>query len=389
MGFFKKIWGLLKSGFEKLRELFKDKSPGEIIEDVSKAAVGIATVAGVCYVGYNAVRSLFMRGASRRGGEGSRSGADVMFDERVTGSVDEKIARARRYSRDGFGRYAGLSQDDANLLEEIAKTRNTAFKLMSPTQQMNLLRTEGFDFEAFRAQMSQKKGRFRRSTRRVGEASPETQAFREPVDYGKLNWLMRPLDDLLCWLKNDPTPKKVPQIHVVDMNAMPNIRVNSMDEMVAGLRSLGAYLDARQGIQTSVVELETIEDARERAICADEIFRHKSVKDYQKAVKSRMNAETGLSSQIFELMDDDLRREKNKKKRRFDDEDDDDDDEDRLPFYGKKKKSDKKDKKKEGSSKDDEYAERMYQHFLKDALSGKQSHSGYHLDRLFEGYDDD
>ena len=380
MGFIKKIWGYIKSGFNKIREFFKDKNPTQIIEDATKAVVGVATIAGVCYVGINAVRAMLMRSKSGKHRSGQQTGADLMLEDREVGSTDEKIARARRSFQDTNNRYVGMTQEDADMLNEIAKNRNTTFQAMTPAQQFNLLKLEGFDFEAFKKSHTKTRGKIRRSSRRVGEASPENQAFREPVDYGKLNWLMRPLDDVICWLKNDPTPKPVPQVHVIDRNVIPNFRVTSTDSMVATLRNLGDYLDSGKTDRITP-QLETIADAKERAICAEELFRHKSFKEYQRAVKNRMDAERGLSSQIFDLMEEDMRSEKKKKKHY---EDDDDDHE--SMFYGKKHKKSKDDSEK--SSKNDRYAKRVYEHFLNQIISGKETHRGYHFDHLFDEDDD-
>lgn len=374
MGIFSKIWNFIKTGFSKLIGLFKDKGPTQVIDDVSKAAVGVATVAAVGYAGINVVRSLFMRGKKRRAEKRrARSAVDILHEDREPGSLDEKIARVRQSTRSGFGRYAGLSQDDIDLLEEVSKTRNATFRSLSPAEQMNLLHIEGFDFEAFREKMERERDdrKIRKSNRRVGEASPEDASFREPVDYGWWNWLMRPLDDFLCWLKNDPTPKKCPQIHVVDRKTIPNISANSPEELIASLRSIGPYLEGNGD--------DAVVNDREMAICAEEVFKHKSLKDYRKAVKTRMlQDENGLSSQIFDLMAEDMKGGKKKKRR------DDDDDEDSAYFSHKgKSKKNKEDKIRESEA--DAEAAKIYNHFLKGAMSGKEITQPYRLDRLFDG----
>jgi len=376
MGLFSKIWNLLKTGVSKLIGLFKNKSPGQLIEDASKAAVGVATVVAVGYATVNVARSIFMRGKGRRSEKRRpRAGVDFFHEDREAGSMDEKIENAKSRYR----RYDGLTQEDLDLLEEVSKTRNQIFRLMNPAEQMNLLRIEGFNFDEFREHMERQRDRrkIRKSKRRVGEASPEEQSFREPVDYGWFNWLMRPLDDFLCWLKDDPTPKKCPQIHVVDREIIPNISVNSPEEAVASIRSLGPYLDSLNP-NAGDYSFASMADAKEIAICADEIFRHKNLKSYRKAVRTRMLQDSnGLSSQIFDLMEDDLKSDKKKKKHRYDDDDDD-----RDSAYFKKK--DKKHEEKARSSEADDEASRIYNHFLKAAMAGNESTKSYRLDHLFD-----
>lgn len=375
MGLFSKIWNLLKTGVSKLIGLFKNKSPGQLIEDASKAAVGVATVVAVGYATVNVARSIFMRGKGRRSEKRRpRAGVDFFHEDREAGSMDEKIENAKSRYR----RYDGLSQEDLDLLEEVSKTRNQIFRLMNPAEQMNLLRIEGFNFDEFREHMERQRDRrkIRKSKRRVGEASPEEQSFREPVDYGWFNWLMRPLDDFLCWLKDDPTPKKCPQIHVVDREIIPNISVNSPEEAVASIRSLGPYLDSLNP-NAGDYSFASMADAKEIAICADEIFRHKNLKSYRKAVRTRMLQDSnGLSSQIFDLMEDDLKSDKKKKKHRYDDDDD------RDSAYFEKK--DKKHEEKARSSEADDEASRIYNHFLKAAMAGNESTKSYRLDHLFD-----
>jgi len=376
MGLFSKIWNLLKTGVSKLIGLFKNKSPGQLIEDASKAAVGVATVVAVGYATVNVARSIFMRGKGRRSEKRRpRAGVDFFHEDREAGSMDEKIENAKSRYR----RYDGLTQEDLDLLEEVSKTRNQIFRLMNPAEQMNLLRIEGFNFDEFREHMERQRDRrkIRKSKRRVGEASPEEQSFREPVDYGWFNWLMRPLDDFLCWLKDDPTPKKCPQIHVVDREIIPNISVNSPEEAVASIRSLGPYLDSLNP-NAGDYSFASMADAKEIAICADEIFRHKNLKSYRKAVRTRMLQDSnGLSSQIFDLMEDDLKSDKKKKKHRYDDDDDD-----RDSTYFKKK--DKKHEEKARDSEADDEASRIYNHFLKAAMAGNESTKSYRLDHLFD-----
>jgi len=85
----------------------------------------------------------------------------------------------------------------------------------------------------------------------------------------------------------------------------------------------------------------------------------------------------GLSSQIFDLMEDDLKSDKKKKKHRYDD---DDDDQDSAYF----KKKDKKHEEKARSSEADDEASRIYNHFLKAAMAGNESTKSYRLDHLFD-----
>ena len=371
-----KIWNFIKTGVKKVFEFFKDKNPVEVVDDVSKAAIGAATIAAVGFAAVNVVKSLFMSGKKHsKKSSDNYSGADAVLNMRVAGTADEKLAELRRNSGKMSGKYTGLTQEEVEMLQEISKTRNEVFRSMPPMEQIRVLNIEGFDFDAFKEKMRResKKGRIRKSSRRVGEKSPPDKAFREPVDYGWLNFIMRPLDDFICWLRNDPTPKQVEQIHLINREEIPDVSIEA-------LGSLNSYFDV---INTNsdesgamIGQFSSIQSMEERQICADEIFKHKNLRDFQKAVSARMvNMENGLSSQIFDLMDKDMKTRKKKdggKKKKSDG---------KIHFYGDSgKKKNKGDKALESDA--DAEAADIYNHFLKKALKGEETHKGYHLDRI-------
>ena len=375
MRFIRKLWGWIKACVKRLLKASKDKGPFEVVEDVTKAAIGIASTGTVVFAAINGIRVALMKGkkATRRNTSGS---GDELINNRKAGSLDEKLSALYEQSRNINSKSPKtVTQEDLDMLEEIAKTRNSIFKGLSPEDQLNLLHTEGFDFEAYRTKYRKRqRSGFRKSLRRVGEAIQD-KPFREPVDYGWLNFIMRPLDDLICWLKNDPVPKQVKQIRLIEESDLKDLTCKTGEEAIQQIQLLNPYLEGADEQQL----MNLFDDAQERAICAEEIFRHRRLKNYKKAVNAKMmDTDRGLSSQLLELMAEEVKGKGKKKKKKKSKKS-----KDALPSYNTSEKKKSKKSNDDGYESDaDKEARKMYEHFLKAAAAGKNFCSGYHLDRV-------
>lgn len=383
MRYIRKLWGWVKSGVKKIAALFAKKNPVEVIEDATKAVVGIASTGTVLFAIVNTIRVALMKGKHfvQRTVAGS---GDDLINQRKPGTLDEKLAALNQQTKNFDRKQSTLTQEDLDILADIAKTRNSAFKLLSPEDQKDLLKLEGFDYESYRTKFQDRhRSLIRKSLRKVGEPTVG-KPFRDPVDYGWLNFIMRPLDDFLCWLRNDPVPKKVPQIRLLTERDLKDIECSNGEEALEQIRALGTIFNQSDDASNESINLD---DERMEAIYAQEVFRHKKYKSYRKAVNARMmDMQSGLTSkQLFDLMaeeekDKKKKKKKNKKKQKKN--------AGILASYnpyvsekGKKKKH-KKGGDDDGLKDAQKEAEKMYNHFLKLAATGEIVYNGYHLDRI-------
>lgn len=310
MGIFRFIGKCIKSLFN----LFKDKGPAQIIEDASKAAIGVATVATVGYVGFNVIKSMFMKSRKKaKKNKKKQTGDEIYLENREAGSIDEKLANAHSFAYNCYT--GGVTEEEAEILEEVAPTRNAAFRRMTPAQQIELLKMEDFDFEKAKADIEAKNSSsIRRSVRRIGQKTSEEETFREPVDYGKLNWIARPLDDFICWLRGEYHPKKVPQKKIFEQNMLYELDITDPEKARASIEIFN---------EITGVKDETVVDEREVALNRAYIHIISTTKNGKKAakkakkVRKEMNQNTGLSQNVLDLMTkDDLKDFKKSKKKK-------------------------------------------------------------------------
>ena len=181
---------------------------------------------------------------------------------------------------------------------------------------MNVLEMEDFDFDSFKESMKRKSNRplfpWGKRLSKLG-VSPEDKPFREPVNFGFFNFILRPLDDFIHWIKNDPVPKKVPQIQVVEKPEIPNIPCETAFDIVNAARNLDSYLSRNKTISNEF-NVSSAASLEEQQILAEEIFRHRTLRKFQKAVNRRMAQSDFNVPNIFDLMDDDGDYKKSKKK---------------------------------------------------------------------------
>lgn len=382
MKFFTKFIKFVKNTFHKFVNMFKDKNPAEVINDTAKTVTAVVTAGLAIYAGANAIRVHLIPSMKKNKTTG-KSAHELLFENRHSGSIDDKLANLKKNtSMIGKKGTDTIKPEDLKVLESIAKTRNSFFQSLSPEEQMNVLEMEEFDFKSY-AKEHNKKSKFslfgsKKKIKNLG-VTPEGKAFREPVDYGVFNFILRPLDDFIHWIKNDPVPKRVPQIQVVDHPEIPNIPCATALDLVSAARNLDSYLSRNKAVSdefnvTSPAELE------EQQILAEEIFRHNTLTKFKKAVNRRMAHSNFNSPNIFDLMDDDKdfkKKKKKKKKKSYDGEDS-------FSFISEEPKK----KKNKGMSKEEQKAEsladkrakELYRYHLERAMSGEFDRKGFGFD---------
>ena len=384
MKFFTNIFNFVKKAFRKIADMFKDKTPVEVVNDVTKTVAAVVTTGVAIYAGVNAVRVHFIPSTKKFKSSEKKSGHSMILENREAGSIDEKLANLKKNTATiGKKQSFIINQEDLEVLEAIARTRNAFFQSLSPEEQMSVLDMEEFDFKKYKADYFRKGKRplfhWGKRLRSLG-VSPEDKPFREPVNYGFFNFILQPLDDFIHWIKNDPVPKKVPQIHLVDHPEIPDVQCESVMDMVSTARHLDSYLSRNKSISSefSVASPASLE---EQKIIAEEVFRHKTLRKLNKAVNQRMAQSNFNTSNIFDMMDDDddfkknkkdKDKKKKKKKKSYDDEGS-------FAFIDDDSKKKKKNKSKEDSEMEsaaDKRARELYRYHLEKAMNGEVDRKG-------------
>ena len=371
MRFFTKLVEFVKKAVSVIADFFKDKNPIEVINDTAKTVAAVATAALAIYTGINAIRVHLIPAMNKNVSSDSKSGHDYLMEDRNIGSIDEKISSNRRQaSRLNKKAPLKMKKEELEALAEIAKTRNSIFQSLSPEEQLNILEMEEFDFRDYiNKRKASKKFKFSlfKNFKKLGTTDTD-KAFREPVDYGFFNFIMRPLDDFIHWIKNDPIPKKVPQIQVVDHPEIPDVNCETAFDLVQAARNLDSYLSHNNSVSDEF-NVSSQAAMEEQQILAEEIFRHRSLNKFKKAVNRRMSQSEFNAPNLFALMADDDGKKKKKKKFH-------DDDEDSGDFKKKKKK--KKDKEEsKAESEADRNAQALYRYHLEKAMKGEVDRKGY------------
>lgn len=372
MKFIEKIANLCKKAFRFISNLFKDKNPVEVINDTVKTVVTVTTAAVAIYAGINAIRVHLIPSIKKTKDSDAKSGADYIFEDRKAGSVDAKLNNLKNSaSKIGKKTTTSLNREEQKLLKEISETRNNFFQSLSPEDQMSVLEMEGFDFKSYKEEAKSKSNRplfrWRKRVKKVG-VSEDNKPFREPANYGFFNFIMRPLDNFIHWIKNDPVPRKVKQIQVVDHPEIPNVPCDTAFDVVAAARSLDSYLSHNNAV-VNEFDVSSKGQLEEQQILADEIFRYGSIRKFKKAVNQRMTESYFNGPKIFDMIDDEPKKgkkDKKKKKKSFDSES--------FSSEGGKKKMNKEDK--EAMSEADKRARATYEYHLQKAMNGDQFFKG-------------
>lgn len=383
MKFFTKIIKFVKKAFHKIVELLKDKTPIEVVNDVTKTVAAVATSGVAIYAGVNAIRVHLIPSMKKRSSKNDKSAHDMIMENREAGSIDEKIMNLKKKSsKIGKNNTSNINREDLEILKSIAETRNTFFQSLSAEEQMNVLEMEEFDFDAYKAEYYGKNKRplfhWGKRLSKMG-VSPKDKPFRDPVDYGFFNFILQPIDDFIHWIKNDPVPKRVPQLQLVDHPEIPGVKCETALDMVYAARHLDSYLSGNKSV-SSEFNVNSPATLEEQQILAEEVFKHKTLRKLNKAVNRRMAQSKFNTPNIFDMMDDDSSKKKKKKdkdkkkkkKKSYDGEDSfafmDDD------SKKKKKSKDKDDEKLESEA--DKKARELYRYHLEKAMNGEIDRKG-------------
>ena len=378
MKFFTKLINFVKNAVSAIAKLFKGKNPVEVINDTTKTVAAVATAGLAIYAGVNAFRVHLIPTVKKNKSSAQKSGHDFIMESREIGSIDDKLTNMKKSaSKIGKKSTTTMKQEDLEILKSIAKTRNNFFQSLSPEEQMNVLEMEDFDFNAYKENYKRKSPRplfpWGKRLKNLG-VSPEDKPFRETVDYGFFNFILQPIDNFIHWLKNDPIPKKVKQISVVDKPEIPNIQCETAMDVVAAARDLDSYLSHNKAV-LSEFNGSSNASLEEQQILAEEIFRHGSLRKFQKAVNRRMANSSYNTPNIFELMDDDKdykKSKKDKKKKKKKDKGND------FSFNDDSSKKDKKSKKDDkDESEAEKRAKELYRYHLEKAMSGEIDRKGF------------
>jgi hypothetical protein len=405
------IWEGIKSFFGAIKKAVGDKPLPEVVADVSKAITSAAAAALIIYSTVNVVRNRFMAGNKKKPKNDDISPAEYLMRQRKDGSVDARLEDLRRRTQNFGKKYvkenANLDKEGTALLNRIAKTRNSVFNSLTQTEQIDVLRLEGFDCEVFLYE-EQKKLKNTRSL--FGKKKDDV--FLKPgyINGDKVRLISEnqflTFRDKVRRFFLLPTEDKVPQIVLFPNGYEPPVTHEELEELQT-CGSVALKYMPHSNIDRYLrpnMEAQQIIDRRQDIIL-DEAANSKSYKKFCKRVKKRMKTE-GLSSvSVYELMKAEEKRKKKKKKKK----DNDDRDISPFSFYDdeepwlesdkkkKKKKKDKKkgkknkdsssgkkDKKKKKKNKDDgaisekyvKDAKATYAHFLKYARAGREDYIG-------------
>ena len=369
MKFFTNLIKFVKKTVQVIKDFFKDKNPIEVVNDTAKTVAAVATAAIAIYTGINAIRVHLIPAMKKNVSSDNKSAHDYLIEDRNSGSIDHKIYSVRKNaSRLNKKSAPKMKKEEMEALAEIAKTRNSIFQSLSPEEQLNILEMEEFDFKEYVSERKKSKSfRFSifKNFDKFGKTD-DSKPFREPVDYGFFNFIMRPLDDFVHWIKNDPVPKKVPQIQIVEHPEIPDVNCENPADLVRAARNLDSYL-SRNSHVADEFGVSSQASLEEQQILAEEIFRHKTLSKFKKAVNRRMAHSEYNTPNLFELMADDGKKKKKKKKHH---------DEDVADDVKKKKKKKNKDESK-AESDADKRAQALYRYHLEKAMNGEVDRKGY------------
>lgn len=362
------IMKALKKAYQFVRNLFKGfgesihENPVKAVNDISNTIAGIATVGIGIVATLNMARVRMMKSIITTHHD-DEVPADRIIKKRKR-SVDEILNHRKNKNDDG------ISTNDIEVLKEISKSRNQCFRNTTPEVQLKILRSEGFDFESYKKDYYRNKNdwfyHMKKQFSKFGKSDPN-KPFREEVDYGGLNFIMRPLDRFVHWVKNDPVRLPVDQIHIIPFDDLPEMPGVTPEEMAEAMKWIDfdniCVRDASENTNINYAENERAK------IVAETLFKNKNFKKYEerkleKLKQARFAKLTGLEI-LDEISIKDLKPDDKKKKKKKKDKD----------SYESSAKSGKKHKKnKKASSQEEAYereAERKYQKYLAKVTRGE------------------
>lgn len=224
MKFFKAIGRFFSKVFQSIKKFFRGKDPITAINDTVKAAVTIGTAGITAYAAINTLRAKALAQKAAKNNQpnnrSDRNGLDVILDQRRAGSVEEKLRAARMVGYKIPGR-AGLTDEDLEILKDITKQRNAYFSYLTPQRQMELLKKEGFDYDAYKV-----KWRKAGVTFPWGKKKAPKISNKKPIEYWEIKncGIFTPITCAIQtfwhWLIHDPKPREdvyKNQLHIVNM----------------------------------------------------------------------------------------------------------------------------------------------------------------------------
>ena len=369
------IINLIKKAIGFVKKLFNGKNPIEVVNNITKDVAAVAT-AGIGIVAtVNLIRVRLMK-SKKSSNEEYEAPADY-YRKKYRGDAKEQLAKMRKI--DLRKEREAIEKEDLEALEILSKSRNIHFQSLTPKLQLELLEMEDFDFEAYKKKLKAEKSRplFRwgNKLKQFGKVSPDLdKPFRDKVDYGVLNFILRPLDRFVHWYKCDPVPERVPQIQLVAHEDIPSIMCDSREEMIDTLRELDLSRIRVNHKESKVIGRAAIE---RQYILAQEVGKTKNYDKFQRKVRRRIMSAKYATPTGLELLDDfEPDKKKKKKKKSFADDE----------YYGPTKKDKKKKKKdKSGKSFDGEKldpksvkkAREAFEYFVGKAQKGENDYDGF------------
>lgn len=328
-----KIISFLKKIFNFVKKIFRGNNPVEVINNVTKDVVGVATAG----IGIVSAINMFRVRIMKKSKTTSES-APCDFVATPRGDTMERLnAMNVPNNKKKKRKYTNA---DLEALQVLEKSRNYHFRCLTPDRQLDLLKIEGFDFDNYKKEYFKEKNhpfyKLKKNIKKFGKIDLSLdKPFREEVDYGFLNFILRPLDRFVHWYKCDPVPLKPKQVLVVPREKIPTINCESQNEYAEVMRVLNldkVYLDYFDKMIPDKAAFER------KQIMMDE-FGTSNLGKYQKRVRKRvMSADYAIPTGL-ELLDDMGKVKKKKKKVK----------------NKKNESSEKKNKKKKKKSHEDNY----------------------------------
>lgn len=359
------IMKALKKAYQFVRNLFKGfgesvrENPVKAVNDIGNTIAGIATVGIGIVATLNMARVRMMKSIVTTHHD-DEVPADRIIKKRKR-SVDE-ILNHRKIKNDG-----SISNNDLEILKEISKSRNQCFRNATPEVQVKILKSEGFDFESYKKDYYRNKNdwfyHMTKQFSKFGKSDPN-KPFREEVDYGGLNFIMRPLDRFAHWVKNDPVRLPVDQIHIIPFDDLPEMPGVSPEEMAEAMRWIDFdNICVRHDSENTNVNYAKNERAK---IVAETLFKNKNFKKYEERKLEKLKQARFAKLSGLEILDEislkDMKLDSKKKKKKKKDKN----------GFDASSKGDKK--KKKASSQEETYereAERKYQKYLSKVTRGE------------------
>lgn len=359
------IMKALKKAYQFVRNLFKGfgesvrENPVKAVNDIGNTIAGIATVGIGIVATLNMARVRMMKSIVTTHHD-DEVPADRIIKKRKR-SVDE-ILNHRKIKNDG-----SISNNDLEVLKEISKSRNQCFRNATPEVQVKILKSEGFDFESYKKDYYRNKNdwfyHMKKQFSKFGKSDPN-KPFREEVDYGGLNFIMRPLDRFAHWVKNDPVRLPVDQIHIIPFDDLPEMPGVSPEEMAEAMRWIDFdNICVRHDSENTNINYAENERAK---IVAETLFKNKNFKKYEERKLEKLKQARFAKLSGLEILDEislkDMKLDSKKKKKKKKDKN----------GFDASSKGDKK--KKKASSQEETYereAERKYQKYLSKVTRGE------------------